>query len=309
MPYFEKETIDEIKKIDLLSYLKIFEPDNLVYFNRDTYCTKEHDSLKISNGMWYWFSRGFGGRNALDYLIKVRDLSFMDAVIQLSDKVGIADNKIITDKKIEKKLILPKMNSNNKKVIEYLKSRGIKEEIINECISKSLLYEDIYHNVVFLGYDYKNNIKYAFIRGCNKTRFMKEAYGSNKAFSFKLDSEKDSNTLHLFESAIDLLSYASIYQDYYNDNLLSLAGIYQPQKNKEDSKLPLVLNYYLNQHPNIKEIHLHLDNDSAGRNATDSLLFLLKKKYTVYDDPAPYGKDFNDYLQYINIMKERGKER
>lgn len=309
MAYFEKSIVDEVKKIDVLSYLKIFEPDNLVHFNRDTYCTKEHDSLKISNGMWYWFSRGFGGINALDYLIKVKEIPFIDAVELLSSKVGIipdSNKKIV---KTEKKLLLPKMNSNNNKAISYLKQRGIKEEIIAECISKRLLYEDIYHNVVFLGYDYSNNIKYAFIRGTNATRFMKEAYGSNKAFSFKLDSYEESDSLHLFESAIDLLSYASIYKDYYKENLLSLAGIYTPQNNVEDSKLPLVLNYYLNQHPNIKNIYLHLDNDSAGREATKALELLLSKKYKVYDDPSQYGKDWNDYLKHINELKKRNFER
>jgi len=309
MPYFDKSVIDEVKKIDVLSYLKIFEPDNLVHFNRDTYCTKEHDSLKISNGMWYWFSRGFGGINALDYLIKVKEISFINAVELLSNKIGIipeSNKKIVSQ---NKKLMLPKINGNNDKAINYLRKRGIKNEIIAECISKRLLYEDIYHNVVFLGYDYSNNIKYAFIRGTNETRFMKEAYGSNKAFSFKLDSYKENDTLHLFESAIDLLSYASIYKDYYKENLLSLAGIYQPQKDIEDSKLPLVLNYYLNQHPNIKNIYLHLDNDNAGRNASKALEILLSKKYKVYDDPSPYGKDFNDYLRYINEIKKRNIER
>ncbi len=44
----------------------------------NVYCTKEHDSLKISNGKWYWWSRGFGGVSALDYLIKVKqELSCM----------------------------------------------------------------------------------------------------------------------------------------------------------------------------------------------------------------------------------------
>ena len=309
MAYFEKSIVDEVKKIDVLSYLKIFEPDNLVHFNRDTYCTKEHDSLKISNGMWYWFSRGFGGVNALDYLIKVKELSFVNAVELLSNKIGIVPETTKNVVKLDKKLRLPKINNNNDIAIQYLKKRGIKNDVITECISKRLLYEDIYHNVVFLGYDYSNNIKYAFIRGTNETRFMKEAYGSSKAFSFKLDSYEENNTLHLFESAIDLLSYASIYKEYYKENLLSLAGIYQPQSNIEESKLPLVLNYYLNQHPNIKNIYLHLDNDNAGRKASEALELLLSKKYKVYNDPPPCGKDYNDYLQYINSMKNRKYER
>lgn len=53
--FYTKETIEKAKKIDLLTYLQNFEPDELVRFSRDTFCTKEHDSLKISNGKISWY--------------------------------------------------------------------------------------------------------------------------------------------------------------------------------------------------------------------------------------------------------------
>ena len=310
MNYYNKEIIDKVKKIDVVSYLSIFEPDNLVKFNRDTYCTKEHDSLKISNGMWYWFSKGIGGVNALDYLMKVNGNTFLEAMDILVSKVN--DITPIERKKEEtlpKKIVLPEKNINNNKVISYLLSRGISRNIIDKCINNDLIYEDKYHNVVFLGYDKNDEVRYAFIRGTNKTRFMKEAYGSHKAFSFRLNSLSEDAELHLFESAIDLLSYATLYSDYEEKNLLSLAGIYQPQKNLEDSNMPLVLNYYLNQHPNIKTIYLHLDNDEAGRSATKALLLLLQKRYEVIDEPSKYGKDFNDFLVKEKQLNINDKER
>ncbi len=51
--------------MDLLSYLQTYEPSNLQRVAGNVYCTREHDSLKISNGKWYWWSRGFGGVSAL----------------------------------------------------------------------------------------------------------------------------------------------------------------------------------------------------------------------------------------------------
>ena len=48
MGYVTLEDIEEARKIDVLTYLKNYEPHELVKFSRDTYCTKEHDSLKIS---------------------------------------------------------------------------------------------------------------------------------------------------------------------------------------------------------------------------------------------------------------------
>lgn len=63
-----------------MTYLKHYEPQELVHLYGGTYCTREHDSLKISNGKWHWWSRGFGGVSALDYLIKVKGYPFIQAV-------------------------------------------------------------------------------------------------------------------------------------------------------------------------------------------------------------------------------------
>ena len=88
MPYIEPEVIEQARQIDLLTYLRKFEPDNVeeVKGTRNVYRTVDHDSLKMSNGKWFWWSQGFGGYNALDYLIKVRNYSFMDAVEILTGK-------------------------------------------------------------------------------------------------------------------------------------------------------------------------------------------------------------------------------
>ena len=75
-----KEQIAKAKEWDLLSYLQAYEPQELKKSGPREYCTRTHDSLKISNGKWCWNSRGIGGRTALDYLIKVRGMDFVGAV-------------------------------------------------------------------------------------------------------------------------------------------------------------------------------------------------------------------------------------
>ena len=50
MPYIAPEVVQEAKRMDLLTYLQNYEPQELVHFGGNTYCTREHDSLKISNG-------------------------------------------------------------------------------------------------------------------------------------------------------------------------------------------------------------------------------------------------------------------
>ena len=89
MPYIPPEVVAKAKEMDLLTYLKNYEPSELVHFGGSTYCTRTHDSLKISNGKWCWFSRGIGGRTALDYLIKVREIPFIEAVEMIVGQAAI----------------------------------------------------------------------------------------------------------------------------------------------------------------------------------------------------------------------------
>lgn len=138
-----------------------YEPDELVHKAKGEYRTKTHGSLTISNGLWNWFKGGVGGKNALDYLVKIKNMKFIDAVIYLSKLEHINDlknnfhenksNQIDNQDCI--KLQLPKKNQNNYRVVSYLKSRGICEDIITKCIEQDLIYEDANHNVIFVGYD------------------------------------------------------------------------------------------------------------------------------------------------------------
>ena len=75
MSYIAAEDVAKAKEMDLLTYLRNYEPQELVHVSGNTYCTREHDSLRISNGKWCWFSQGIGGRSALDYLIKVKGMN------------------------------------------------------------------------------------------------------------------------------------------------------------------------------------------------------------------------------------------
>lgn len=125
----------------------------------------------------------------------------------------------------------------------------------------------------------------------------------NIAYSFKINSIYKRNSVHLFESAIDLLSYATLKElnnELFNEeNLLSLAGVYRPAKIITDSKTPEALSTYLKNNPNIDTIIMHLDNDETGRLATKAIQFSLPDSYKIIDSPPKIGKDYNDYLCII----------
>ena len=50
MRYIAAEDVAKAKEMDLLTYLRNYEPQELVHVSGNTYCTREHDSLRISNG-------------------------------------------------------------------------------------------------------------------------------------------------------------------------------------------------------------------------------------------------------------------
>ena len=310
MSYYSSEVVKAVKQIDLLTYLKNFEPDELVTICRGNYSTKTHDSLKISNGMWYWFSKNIGGKSALDYLIKVKGYSFLEAMQILLNKINSNKNfKIYNSvESFPKAFNLPIKAEKNNRAIAYLSKRCIDNSIIKECIKENLIYQDINNNVVFIGYDENKIPKYAMCRGTGQYRFIKEVMGSSKEYSFRINSNVCSKDLHLFESAIDLLSYATILKmsniDWHKYNLLSFGGVYVPN-NLEYSKLPLSLLNYLKNNPNIKRIILHLDNDEVGRLSAKAIINVLSRGYEVFDKPAVIGKDINDFLCYVKRNLDR----
>lgn len=88
MPFIPPEQLARAREMDLLTYLRCCEPEELVSAGGNTYATRSHDSLKISNGKWYWWSRGVGGSNALDYLTTVRELPLPEAVQRVLSAAG-----------------------------------------------------------------------------------------------------------------------------------------------------------------------------------------------------------------------------
>lgn len=54
MNYATPEAIEAARRIDLYTYLHEREPQELVKCGNGVYCTRTHDSLKISRGKWFW---------------------------------------------------------------------------------------------------------------------------------------------------------------------------------------------------------------------------------------------------------------
>ena len=94
MPGVSEEQVTRAREIDLLSYLRAYEPGELKPDGPGRYTTVTHGSLVISNGKWNWNAGGVAGVSALDYLIKIRGIpSAQNCALPPCGKAGAADPK------------------------------------------------------------------------------------------------------------------------------------------------------------------------------------------------------------------------
>lgn len=140
----ERVTTDQIKlarTVDLISYMQQYEPEELIRTGPHDYKTATHSSLCISdNGLWHWYSRGIGGRGALNYLIQVKGMDFVSAVrhlceLELPAHAPFQPVKKNPQHEYERKpFVQPLPDSNAETVVQYLKRRGIDGKILKYCI-------------------------------------------------------------------------------------------------------------------------------------------------------------------------------
>ena len=307
-----KEQIEQAKEWDLLSYLQRYEPDELKRSGPNEYCTKTHDSLKISNGKWNWHSREIGGRTALDYLIKVRGLDFVEAVETLCGSRAPPLQERPKPKP-RKPFALPEPNRFPSAMLAYLQGRGIHPDLLSECIRAGILYESRrYQNCVFVGRDPSGRARFAALRG-TRDNFKLDVEGSDKRYSFcLLAAEPDCPRLAVAESPIDALSLATLVkragEDWRDSHYISLGGTE-----------PRAMLQFLRDHPCVTQVSLCLDNDEAGWRGADKAEQAIKgdpelsqRVKLIYHNPPPveYGKDYNEFLcSQIKIgMGQRHKD-
>jgi hypothetical protein len=277
------------------------------------YHVRGHKSLKVSEKGWFWWTQGTGSDNALDYLVKVKGMGLPEAAEYVLSLTGHAPAGRIPDEerrtKKRSKLLLPEKHGDADAVRDYLLRRGIDEGFVDGLISSGRIYETHFHdkksgrtfpNAVFVGMDTDGKPRQASVRGID-SRFKVEASGSDKRFSFSIEANEPSDTVRLFEGAIDLLSFMTLCKmNYVNpraQHLLCLSGVYMPQSDPKRSKVPVAFTQYTQDHGGITKVILHLDNDRTGRASAEALALVLPEAgYEVKDRPPKCGGDYNDYL-------------
>lgn len=183
--YVTPDVVEQARKVDLLSYLQATAPNELVRYGAEEYCTRENDSLKISHGKWYWWSRGIGGASALDYLVKGLGMDFVSAVQAVMNQAPAV--RITPPPKHEKPTqpSLPRHTFDCKTVKDYLQERGIDGEIIDNFIEQKQIAESVKTGAaLFFGKDKNGIVRQCSERATDGTPNKKDTYGSDRSYCF-----------------------------------------------------------------------------------------------------------------------------
>lgn len=291
--YVTPEELRQARQCDLLTYLQATQPQELVELRHGVHCLRSHDSLKISNGKWFWWSRGIGGKSAIDYLMASEGIPLAEAVRKVNGITGNQASCHLPSPTLPARpFVLPAHNKNNERVLDYLQRRGIDSDVLDMCIFNGTLYEDLRHNCCFVGYDETRVPRYAMLRSSVfSCSFLQEVAGSDKRYSFSLPST-ESSKLYVAESAIDALSLY-VLRNRAQDNYLSIGGAAIPQRS---DRLPAALDHFLSIYPQIETVCLCLDNDKTGIQAAKAIQARLPEHIRTELLPPKEGKDYNEQL-------------
>lgn len=157
-----------------------------------------------------------------------------------------------------------------------------------------------YQNLIMLGYDSEDIPHYASIRSMSsKGKAVKvDVTGSNKSYPFVLEGQPGSDTVCVFESPIEAMSYWTLCR------ITDSERIRCPMISQGGAAATLALDRYLKEHPEIRRIIVGLNNDSqefghdinAGRNGVERIQQTYGQSYVV-SQHQPHLNDWNDVLK------------
>lgn len=179
MPGVTEQEIAQAKQMNLYQYMQLCEPDNFKPEGSGQFRHKGHSSLTFAeDGSWTYFKTKATGRTALNYLIEVEGVSFVEAVREINRIQGgvrpsfqpVKAPPPPAEKKPAKEFKLPRSDKNNYAATAYLRKRCIHPNVLTVCKQKRILYQTSFKdhpNCIFVGRDGNGEPKGGSLRGCS----------------------------------------------------------------------------------------------------------------------------------------------
>ena len=239
------------------------------------YTLKEHDSVRIDpvKNIFWQNSTGKSG-SVIDFSIAFEGKTLAEAL-----------------RDFEKDIKGYSVPETMKNVIAYLtKTRMIDKKIVEELISRKMLYQDIRKNCVFVSYK-EGKAVFATLRGTNTyKKFVGDCGGCDYSYGFFVDNH--AKILIITESVIDAMSkmdqLAASGNNYHDYNFLSLSGT---------AKFEPLLDFHM-ANSNYEKVIIATDNDTAGLLCAiniDKYLYTNEYDGNITKE-IPIGKDINEDL-------------
>jgi hypothetical protein len=290
---------------------------------------------KDNNTFKHFGSDRKGG--AINFVMMEENIGFVDAVKKLlgSSYEPIRDSNLrqYIPASEKKELTLPKKAANFKRAYWYLvDQRGIEPAIVSAMMNEKKLYQgSFYVNgkqacesvCVFVGYDEAGKARFCTMRGADPASGIKQdKSGSEKGVPFHICGS--SNKVYVMEAPVDTMSHASLAMlhgiDWRRDHRITTGCL-------SDA----ALQWFLKQHPEIREICWCYDNDmdgskptpitkeeyDAARAAGDSTVYIMegagkpmKRVPTNWGQQAAltYARKYRDLGYKVSIHTPQGKD-
>lgn len=238
--------------------------------------------VKPETNEFFRHSENVGGKGLLEFCKKILNMPFLEAMRECVGEA--ADIKQFTPKapaepQEEKEFVMPeKSNSGYKNIYAYfINTRSLSPETVREFTNKGLIYPTISEgtskttgkeykklNAVFLHKNEKGEPCGADLQGVDSNpdyRFKgcTPRDESDRGFVYDKGSPEKIDTVYLFESPIDLMSFVELHPEIENAKFVALSGL-----------KPTLVEPYINS--DLKVVSC-VDNDTAGIKFNNQILF------------------------------------
>lgn len=268
-PRVTKESIQKARAADLYEYLLRVHPDEF---------KREGQWLRLKRNPSICLKRGCGGYkdyatnetgNSIDFLVNYMNYDFIEAVNSLAPTASCT----ATDSMVHE-VVFPERSGSDDAVRSYLSGRGFPDTVIEQLISKGLLYQDVRRNAIFRS----RSGDFFELRGTMKgTPFHRCGKRTPDCF-WAFVPEGPAEKAYICEGAIDAVSLYLIHLrtgvSVKNKAYCGIAGVAnQKAIEKIRRYLPAVL---------------AVDNDDAGE--------LCRARNNDLESVIPHAKDWNEDL-------------
>ncbi|SFK48877.1 Protein of unknown function [Halobacillus dabanensis] len=285
------DQVEVARNVDLIDYLER-KGEPLKKEGR-YYRHQVHDSLVIKDQLYAWNSRDEKGAGVINFAKMFYGMSFPEAVLDLNAQgYKVKDN--VQEQKPKAPYQYPshyEVNDKTKAKDYLTKERKIHPRIVDWLDNKDLIAQDKLGNVVFK-WKQQGEIVGADRQGTSPMKDGRIFKGidrdSHGSAGFSVDIGKP-NSIYLFESPIDALSYWSIKREkLQNTRLVSMSGLKRQTMINEIKRMG-------KEGHKVNHITFCTDNDKAGTEFANKYQNLLANSLSHID--ISKKKDWNEDLK------------